>query len=653
MGKKKPFINKREARHFQVVHRSQRDPLYHSEEASPYVLKPVLPSPNLKKLFDKDPSAIPNPYEVDKDLLDVMEPRDLHDDDEYYDSDEYYYDEDEEEHGGEYDDADEGKEEADGKPNSSSPAAAGAGAPSAAAPAAADGKATRGTHFTFEGGEEEEVADESKAGRAALFGIFYDDRDYDYLQHLKPTGAPGAVFVPAKPPTGKKQSAGPVVFRDDDLPAEALPSRYEVDPTTHNQVEDYGLGLDLPEELREVLYALDDDAYVEDDDRYFTNLDKDEIDEDLAVVVAEAEAKAAKERELPEVLDWTMAARLKELHTGDSDDEDDDDSSAGGAGGRSEDGDELASLPSIRKSRGKKDDNMSSFSMSSSVLSRTSHLELLDDRFDQIEREYADEELGAVDVEAPPALNDEQRQYMNSLLDDFLSKHSVTSHNTLYENLRVQGGGVGQYDIVRKMLKTDEDGTPINFNLDKYQYVEDTSVPLDEDDESDDEILRPSIIEDKYEEERWDCESVLSTYSNLENHPKVISERGRKSKAKQSLAAQAAAAAAAAGPATQILLNQRTGLPKLAHQGVVVEKSDDEDGSDDDEEQLVEAVNLGVARSKNEDKEEKRMRKQALKEAKREKRAVKKQLKTAFKDEKAKQERAAVQRKSQAKGMLL
>jgi protein LTV1 len=71
MVKKKAFINKREATHFQVVHRSQRDPEYYNDEATPYVLKPMVPSKNMLK---GNHDLIPNPYEVHKDLKDVMEP---------------------------------------------------------------------------------------------------------------------------------------------------------------------------------------------------------------------------------------------------------------------------------------------------------------------------------------------------------------------------------------------------------------------------------------------------------------------------------------------------------------------------------------------------------------------------------------------------
>ena len=42
----------------------------------------------------------------------------------------------------------------------------------------------------------------------------------------------------------------------------------------------------------------------------------------------------------------------------------------------------------------------------------------------------------------------------------------------------------------------------------------------DESEDSDTEIIQVEVKP----EEKWDCESILSTYSNLYNHPKLISE---------------------------------------------------------------------------------------------------------------------------------
>ena len=45
------------------------------------------------------------------------------------------------------------------------------------------------------------------AGEAAKYGIFFDDRDYDYTQHLRPIGHEGGVYIEAGE-TGRDESSG-------------------------------------------------------------------------------------------------------------------------------------------------------------------------------------------------------------------------------------------------------------------------------------------------------------------------------------------------------------------------------------------------------------------------------------------------------------
>ncbi|ORZ41147.1 Low temperature viability protein-domain-containing protein [Catenaria anguillulae PL171] len=679
MGKK-PFINKKEARHFQVVHRSQRDPKFHSDDATPYVLKPIVPSPNLLKKGGADHT------QDDNDDL----PEDVIDRGEYDDSDEYYSDEDysdysdEEHHEGQHQGEDGGNGVFDDLTDDEQ-----------GTPSSSDAKTVRTSRPPEQGADDD--MEDSRAGRAALFGIFFDDREYDYLQHLKPMGAPGSVFMAAPERKQPQSSRTRGIKFHEDLPADAQASKTELDLDPLAMVSadgGIGLGVDLPEDLREVLYALEDDAYVEDDDRYFDNLAKEDLDEDLAELVLQAEEKKRKEDELPDVIDWTMAAKVRGMNLGGGAGSSDGEFEGSDSEDETEVSEEVLALRARNASKRKRinlnDDLESMSSMSSSILSRTSHLELLDDRFDQVERQYDDEELGAIEVEAPPEFSKEQAEYVESLLDEFLHKTHVTSHNTPYENLRVQGGGVGQYDVIREMMRTDEEGNPLP-KIDLSKYAMEEVKPVDDAD-----MPKLHIIEDKYEN-KWDCESIISTYSNLENHPTVISERGRaRRKREQKAAAEAAAAAAAASSASgkadsssspsspapstpasdptsvkdlvaadlaalanapQIQLSSRTGLPKSAlARSALAQQNDarsDEDSDEESEEEMVEVVNLGVARSKFEDRDEKRARKQAIKEAKREKRAAKKGLKQAFKDEAIKQQKEAVVRKNQAKSVLL
>jgi protein LTV1 len=130
----------------------------------------------------------------------------------------------------------------------------------------------------------------------------------------------------------------------------------------------------------------------------------------------------------------------------------------------------------------------------------------------------------------------------------------------------------------------------------------------------------------------WDCESILSTYSNLDNNPVTIgtgsSRRRRKaSKKKPSME----------DPVQQIQLSAKTGLPL----GVFSSKANDDDDEEEDESQFYDgstmmSVNRGVARYKNETAEEKRARKAALKQERQMARIQKKVTREVFQEEFAK-----------------
>lgn len=111
---------------------------------------------------------------------------------------------------------------------------------------------------------------EIRAGEAAKYGIFYDDRQYDYTQHLKPIGqAPGAVFMSAPGATVEHDSAGePVLEAEDPLTA--------LNAATYSRI----LETDADPAVKEVLEALEDDAFIDEDDfddDFIVKLDREEV----------------------------------------------------------------------------------------------------------------------------------------------------------------------------------------------------------------------------------------------------------------------------------------------------------------------------------------------------------------------------------------
>ena len=128
----------------------------------------------------------------------------------------------------------------------------------------------------------------------------------------------------------------------------------------------------------------------------------------------------------------------------------------------------------------------------------------------------------------------------------------------------------------------------------------------------------------------FDCESILTTYSNLDNNPAVISRSGRRRGKKGSRVSRATDVVPEEEPVTQFVLSSKTGLP-LGVLGQDVD--DDSDGGWDDGDDTLMSVNKGEARNKNESKAEKKARKTAIKEERRIARLRKKMMKEAFAEE--------------------
>lgn len=231
------------------------------------------------------------------------------------------------------------------------------------------------------------------------------------------------------------------------------------------------------------------------------------------------------------------------------------------------------------------------FSVSSSAMHRNTQLRLLDDRFEKIEEEYADDDdESEYDSNAEDL---EERADFDAILDEFLEK----------------------YEIVGKKMQPKMEGETSAAKLDsmrqgliKPNVIEEEKKELER---TTRQKLTRSALEPMLERpvqrqrETWDVQSVISTYSNLENHPSLINDKG---------------------PSKRIRIDPKTGMPVLVEverkqkkkqqvESDAEEEDEDEDDEEDDEEGEP-LENKGVARSKAETKEEKRARKQAIKDAK-------------------------------------
>ena len=261
------------------------------------------------------------------------------------------------------------------------------------------------------------------------------------------------------------------------------------------------------------------------------------------------------------------------------------------------------------------------------------------EKFEQTLAEYDSDEVGDLDEECEEIRGDrplEGDAVLESALEEFLEekKDEIFMEGTRHLAEKRRTGGSSFAALVgRKLVHASE------LNDETEQLAVHEEAPLEEIFQHAEEILTNPIEEPPAEEvlidgksyfsERtrnpWDCESILSTYSNLDNNPVTIeSKRRRKKKSKQQISPETLPEE----EPVKIQISNKTGLPL----GVLPSRYDNDEYEDD----TMVSRNKGEARKKNETMEEKKARKLAVKKERELARMQKKMMKEAFRDEFAK-----------------
>ena len=172
-------------------------------------------------------------------------------------------------------------------------------------------------------------------------------------------------------------------------------------------------------------------------------------------------------------------------------------------------------------------------------------------------------------------------------------------------------------DVAREAIARNEEDEKIQADIKE-------ELGLDDSDGHDSEL--DTLFDEMYTDkgEKWDCETIISTYSNLENHPSIID--APPSVKRRPVQRQPV-----------IRLDPRTQAPvDFVYQPDTTSSSQAVDfGSQRD-------IQTGMSkREKGESKAEKKARKAAVKEAARERRALKSEMRKAFGAETLKQSRHA------------
>ncbi|KAG8234396.1 hypothetical protein J437_LFUL014614 [Ladona fulva] len=424
--------------------------------------------------------------------------------------------------------------------------------------------------------DQKEKEPEKRIEEQRKYGIFFDD-DYNYLQHLRgvnQTSVEWETVETFRIPKDEKilPSSSEKDQKKITLPSSVFASSVEENVGLLNKAAPHS-GPRLDLDP-DVVAAMDDDFDFDDPDNML---------EDDFIVMANASGSENEEE----------------------DEGSDDVGSEDGFGNASwdEEDDELGSLngpcpfaEEETKSR------FTEYSMSSSVIRRNNQLTLLDDRFEKMFESYNDNEIGALECEEIEGDLPMDAGILAQCADEFEQERARIA----LKEARKEAHG--------------EDGV---------------GVKEEEESNSDDEEMETIDVPDK-DDKRWDCESILSTYSNLYNHPKLIKDDF--------------------GRPGAIKVSSKTGVPLgvlrdgrnagLTAKGLAaLDRAFAAERGDDAETVATSVISQLSIRPKDETPEDRRQRKQALKNYRKERRIERKANTLAFKEEKKRQEKTLLSNK--------
>ncbi|XP_032999816.1 protein LTV1 homolog [Lacerta agilis] len=427
--------------------------------------------------------------------------------------------------------------------------------------------------------------DEKRREEQRKYGVFFDD-DYDYLQHLKEASGPSEL-VPSSIPSQQgrivvttegevqeeiQQIPAPTI----NLPSSVFASEFEEDVGLLNKAAPIsGPRLDFDPDI---VAALDDDFDFDNPD----NL----LDDDF-ILRANNQGSTEQEKEAC----WESGDE-DEWEDMDEEDGEGTQSDVDSEGPLSDDSEIKGEMKEFLFMQEETKSRFTEYSMTSSVMRRNEQLSLLDERFEKFFEQFDDDEIGALD---------------NAELEGFIHSDSTRLQEVLNDYYR---------EKAKNCVK-----------LEGLEIKEDSKLLPSEEEDEVEEIAALVIEEPK---EKWDCESILSTYSNLYNHPKLI-EVPQKPK--------------------PIEVSSKTGIPLgvLPGRGLTAKQAERMEMINDSDLPRV----ATQPRCKNESKEDRKARKQAIKEERKERRMEKKANKLAFKQEKTRQEKELLNLKQNIQGLKL
>ncbi|TDH74240.1 hypothetical protein CCR75_006694 [Bremia lactucae] len=428
----------------------------------------------------------------------------------------------------------------------------------------------------FGGVEAEDLVDENGLPRDG----------YNYSQHMKEMGQGKFYSATSRFDAGEEARS---LSRKVDLPEGALPSIDEQD----RMLDAITLTTNvMDEDLREAL--VNDEAFEELDDNFVIqaaeeNVDQEDVDD------FDYEAHIAK------LMD--AASGVRPMHRGnitDSEDSEDDDNDI----------------------RASKQDSVGM------AIDRDEAQQALDELFEKtLAEEYDDELLGELEEHDPETRGKETLEgcLLAAVVEDY-----VMVQQDLADAEGKLGNPLRSGNHLKQVLKECE--------ADRHAYEYDENADTEDEVEPEEPIARAEREEKELQElfernrylqreerEKWDCETIVSTYSTMDNHPTVLREEDASlcKKKKQPVAVRIAENEDVRKQ--KVTLSRKSGIPmgvfEAQAKSKVTKEQQPETGP----------------RHKGETKEQKRLRKASVKMHKLARRVEKKDKKVAYKEEEVRQ----------------
>ena len=297
------------------------------------------------------------------------------------------------------------------------------------------------------------------------FGVFFDD-EYDYMQHLKSRDVHEHDWDEVdKILSERPEKSGAASAKTNiNLPSSVFASNEaEEDIGLLNKAAPHsGPLLDWDPDIVETL----DDAFAHEVVYTLKDEGKEDDENELDMILASAKAENQEE--------FTDEEADDEYEDWDSDEAQDDVPSLEGG----------FSNFSAEETKSK----FTSYSMSSSVMRRNDQLSLLDDKFEKFFDDYDEENVGGLALEDLEGHKPESSDVMGQILKEY------------------------EQEVATRRQKLDDDKVILNNLGESDDGAEDKEADLE----------LQSVEEEQ--RDKFDCESIITTYSTLYNHPKLIKE---------------------------------------------------------------------------------------------------------------------------------